>query len=64
VLDPAQNWFPHIDCFAHLVPRNLPWQKKFDFLTEAAQKENPMSYAAREKLRRNCLFNEQLGTIP
>ena len=49
VRDPAQNWFPHIDCFAHLVPRDLPWQKKFDFLTETAHKENPMSYAARKK---------------
>ena len=49
VRDPAHNWFPHIDCFAHLVPRHLPWQKKFDFLTATAQKENPMSYAARKK---------------
>jgi hypothetical protein len=49
VRDPAQNWFPHIDCFAHLVPRDLPWQKKFDFLTPAAHKKNPMSYAARKK---------------
>jgi len=49
IRDQATNWFPHIDCFAHLVPRNVPWQKKFDFLTNSAQIENPMSYAARKK---------------
>jgi phthalate 4,5-dioxygenase oxygenase subunit len=49
VFDPAKNWFPHIDCFAHLVPRDLPWHKKFEFLTQTAHKENPMSYAARKK---------------
>ncbi|MGH7816285.1 MAG: hypothetical protein ACREOR_02755, partial [Candidatus Binatia bacterium] len=49
VRDGEQNWFPHVDCFAHLVPRDLPWRKKFDYLTPAAAKENPMSYAARKK---------------
>jgi phenylpropionate dioxygenase-like ring-hydroxylating dioxygenase large terminal subunit len=43
------NWFPHIDCFAHLVPPEVPWRKKFDYLTPTAEKENPMSYSARKK---------------
>jgi phenylpropionate dioxygenase-like ring-hydroxylating dioxygenase large terminal subunit len=50
VYDAARNWFPHVDCFAHLVPRDMPWQKKFEYLTPTAQKENPMSYAARRKV--------------
>ena len=43
------NWFPHIDCFAHLVPRDIPWRKKFNYLMPTAQRENPMSHAARKK---------------
>jgi nitrite reductase/ring-hydroxylating ferredoxin subunit len=49
VVNADRNWFPHIDCFAHLVPRDVPWRKKFDYLTPAARQENPMSYAARKK---------------
>jgi len=49
VREARHNWFPHIDCFAHMVPQDLAWQKKFDYLTAAAEKENPMSYAARKK---------------
>jgi len=47
--DSERNWFPHVDCFAHLVPRDVHWRKKFDYLTPSAEKENPMSYAARKK---------------
>jgi phthalate 4,5-dioxygenase len=44
-----RNWFPHIDCFAFLLPRNVTWRQRFDYLTEAAHKENPASFAARQK---------------
>ncbi len=43
------NWFPHIDCFAHLLPRDMPWRQQFNYLTVKAEKENPASYAARRK---------------
>ena len=49
VFEAERNWFPHIDCFAHLVPRNVSWRQKFDYLTPAARKENPTSFAARQK---------------
>jgi phenylpropionate dioxygenase-like ring-hydroxylating dioxygenase large terminal subunit len=49
VHDDRHNWFPHIDCFAHFVPPEVPWRKKFDYLTPFAEKENPMSYSARKK---------------
>jgi phthalate 4,5-dioxygenase oxygenase subunit len=49
VYDPARNWFPHIDCFAHLVPTHVSWRQKFDYLTPTADKENPASFAARQK---------------
>ncbi len=45
----AGNWFPHIDCFAYLLPRNVAWRQHFDYLTASAQKENPMSYLGRGK---------------
>jgi phthalate 4,5-dioxygenase oxygenase subunit len=45
----ARNWFPHIDCFAYLLPRNVTWRQHFDYLTESARKENPTSFAARRK---------------
>lgn len=50
VRDAATNWFPHIDCFAHMVPREMSWRKKFEFLTPSAQRENPHSYGARKKV--------------
>jgi hypothetical protein len=43
------NWFPHIDCFAYLLPRDTPWRERFDYLTETARKENPASFSARQK---------------
>jgi hypothetical protein len=49
VFKAERNWFPHIDCFAHLVAKNVSWRQKFDYLTPAAQKENPASFAARQK---------------
>jgi hypothetical protein len=49
VFKEERNWFPHIDCFAHLVPKNFSWRQKFDYLTPAAHKENPASFAARQK---------------
>ena len=47
--DTASNWFPHIDCFAHMVARDVPWRQQFNYLTPRALKENPASYAARRK---------------
>ena len=44
-----RNWFPHIDCFAYLLPRDTPWRERFDYLTETARKENPASFSARQK---------------
>ena len=44
-----RNWFPHVDCFAYLLPRHLTWCQHFDYLTESALKENPASFAARQK---------------
>ncbi|HXV48213.1 MAG TPA: Rieske 2Fe-2S domain-containing protein [Candidatus Binatia bacterium] len=41
VREDRHNWFPHLDCFAHLVPPDVPWRKKFDYLTPIAEKENP-----------------------
>jgi phenylpropionate dioxygenase-like ring-hydroxylating dioxygenase large terminal subunit len=47
--DARRNWFPHVDCFAYLLPRSVPWRQHFDYLTESAQKENPASFAAQRK---------------
>jgi phenylpropionate dioxygenase-like ring-hydroxylating dioxygenase large terminal subunit len=44
-----RNWFPHVDCFAYLLPRNVTWRQHFDYLTESARKENPASFASRQK---------------
>jgi hypothetical protein len=49
VRDMELNWFPHIDCFAHMLPRNVTWRQHFDYLTASAKVENPASYAARRK---------------
>ena len=45
-----RNWFPHVDCFAYLLPRNVTWRQHFDYLTESAQKENPASFTARRRV--------------
>jgi hypothetical protein len=47
--DVARNWFPHIDCFAHMLGREVPWRQHFNYLTATAEKENPASYTARRK---------------
>jgi nitrite reductase/ring-hydroxylating ferredoxin subunit len=49
VRDKERNWFPHVDCFACLLPRSTPWRQQFDYFTESARRENPASYAARRK---------------
>ena len=43
------NWFPHIDCFACLLPRDMPWRQVFTYLSAKAEQENPASYAVRRK---------------
>lgn len=40
--------FPHIDCFAHLLPGEVSWRERFPYLTPAADKPNP-AYGARRK---------------
>jgi hypothetical protein len=49
IRDKESNWFPHMDCFAHMLPHNVTWRQHFDYLTSSAQRENPASYAARRK---------------
>jgi phthalate 4,5-dioxygenase len=49
VRDAKRNWFPHVDCFAYLLPRHVTWRQHFDYLTQSAEKENPASFAARGK---------------
>jgi phenylpropionate dioxygenase-like ring-hydroxylating dioxygenase large terminal subunit len=49
VRDKERNWFPHIDCFAYLLPRGTPWRQRFDYFTATAIRDNPASYAARRK---------------
>jgi hypothetical protein len=46
VHDPEHNWFPHVDCFAYLLPNGVTWRQHFDYLTVAARKENPASFAS------------------
>ena len=46
--DPVRNWFPHIDCFAHMLGKDVPWRQHFNYLTETAEKENPASYTGRK----------------
>lgn len=50
VQDAKRNWFPHVDCFACLLPSDVPWRHRFEYLTSRAAKENPMSYAVRRKV--------------
>lgn len=49
IRDKESNWFPHMDCFAHMLPHNVTWRQHFEYLTSSAQRENPASYAARRK---------------
>jgi len=49
VRDPQSNRFPHIDCFAYLLPQSMPWRERFDYLAGSAQKENPAAFQTRQK---------------
>jgi nitrite reductase/ring-hydroxylating ferredoxin subunit len=49
VRDPARNRFPHVDCFAELLPADVSWRRQFDYLTETAEKENPAGYRPKQK---------------
>ncbi len=46
VRDAQRNWFPHIDCFACLLPGSAPWWRHFDYLTSSAAKENPAGFSS------------------
>ena len=46
VREAKNNWFPHIDCFAYLLPQTVPWRPHFDYLTFSARKENPAGFAS------------------
>jgi phthalate 4,5-dioxygenase len=46
VRETKNNWFPHIDCFAYLLPRTIHWRQHFDYLTFSARKENPASFTS------------------
>ncbi len=46
VRDAQRNWFPHIDCFACLLPGSAPWRRHFDYLTSSAAKENPAGFSS------------------
>jgi hypothetical protein len=45
VRDEQRNWFPHLDCFAYLLPRSVHWRQHFDYLTASAEKENPAAFS-------------------
>lgn len=45
IRDAERNVFPHIDCFAYLLPRNTAWRRHFDYLTRSAEKANPAAFA-------------------
>ncbi|MGH7823647.1 MAG: Rieske 2Fe-2S domain-containing protein [Candidatus Binatia bacterium] len=49
VREAQRNWFPHIDCFACLLPQTVRWRQHFDYLTPSAQKENPAAFGAIRK---------------
>ena len=42
--DAQHNWFPHIDCFASLIPERIGWRHQFDYLTPSPHKENPAAF--------------------
>jgi phthalate 4,5-dioxygenase oxygenase subunit len=49
VRDQQRNRFPHVDCFAELMPADVHWSKQFDYLTATAGKENPAGYRPKQK---------------
>jgi nitrite reductase/ring-hydroxylating ferredoxin subunit len=42
-----RNWFPHIDCFAYLLPADVPWRDQFGHLSAEARQANPAAFAAK-----------------
>jgi hypothetical protein len=38
------NWFPHIDCFASLLPAGTDWRQQFDYLTPSPRTKNPAAF--------------------
>jgi phthalate 4,5-dioxygenase len=49
VREAGRNWFPHIDCFAYLLPPAIHWRQHFDYLTISGEKENPAAFACRSR---------------
>jgi phthalate 4,5-dioxygenase len=49
VRDAERNWFPHIDCFAYLLPQSTPWRQRFDYLTSSAKKDNPAASVSKQR---------------
>jgi phthalate 4,5-dioxygenase oxygenase subunit len=49
VRDAKRNRFPHIDCFAHLLPSNIHWRQHFNYLTPTAERENPAGFIPKQK---------------
>jgi nitrite reductase/ring-hydroxylating ferredoxin subunit len=49
VRDAKRNRFPHVDCFAELLPENIHWRQQFDYLTETGEKENPAGFTPKQK---------------
>jgi len=41
ITDQDRNRFPHIDCFAYLLPNSESWRRHFDYLTVSATRDNP-----------------------
>jgi hypothetical protein len=44
-----RNRFPHIDCFAYLLPKAVHWRQYFEYLTPAAERENPSAFTHWQK---------------
>jgi nitrite reductase/ring-hydroxylating ferredoxin subunit len=42
------NWFPHIDCFASLMPEGTHWRQQFAYLTPSPQRKNPAAFVPGE----------------
>jgi len=49
VRDAERNRFPHIDCFAYLLPADVHWRRQFGYLTATAEKENPAAFPPKKK---------------
>jgi phthalate 4,5-dioxygenase oxygenase subunit len=49
VREAHHNWFPHIDCFAYLLPRSVHWRQHFDYLSRSAEKQNPAAFSFKQQ---------------